>query len=455
MTYVRDTIAAVATPPGFGAVGIVRLSGPQAPEIARTMAGSLPDARQAKFARFVDAAGVPIDEGLILYFPAPHSFTGEHVVEFQGHGGPVVMDLLLARCLGLGARAARPGEFSERAFLNGKLDLTQAEAVADLIASGSVAAVRAAGASLRGEFSHRVDSLVEALTELRAYTEAALDFPDEEIDFLSSGDVAGRIADLITRIDALMATADQGRLLSEGMTVVIAGPPNAGKSSLLNRLAGEETAIVSDIPGTTRDVLKTQILIDGMPVHVVDTAGLRASDDQIEREGIRRARSAAASADALLWVTDDRLDAGDPVDYLAEMAVTIPDGSPMLWVRNKIDLTGTPPGPVSGFAANRQVLGVSARSGAGLEVLRQELRSVVGKGGSDAGIFSARRRHMDALARARRHLIAGRRQLDTAAAGELVAEELKLAQQHLGEITGKVTSDDLLGKIFSSFCIGK
>lgn len=445
-----DTIAAVATAPGQGGVGIVRLSGVAVPDIARALFGRLPTPRYAALRRFCAADGTVIDQGLALYFPAPDSFTGEHVLELHGHGGPVVLDLLLARVLALGARPARAGEFSERAFLNGKLDLAQAEAVADLIAADTVQAARAAAGSLQGELSRRVHELVEALTILRMYVEAAIDFPDEEIDFLSDRVVAEQLAAIGARFDALQAGARQGCLLREGMTVVIAGRPNAGKSSLLNALAGQDSAIVTDIPGTTRDLLRERVQIDGLPLHVVDTAGLRDSVDPVEQEGIRRAWQAIAGADRLLLVVDDCVGWGEEEDAIMGR---LPESLARTVVHNKIDLSGRSPG-VQGEPADPRVY-LSLRSGEGLQALRDHLKSVVGYRASTQGIFMARRRHLDALIRARGHVDEGRRQLEANRAGELLAEELRQAQQVLGEITGEFTSDDLLGRIFSSFCIGK
>ncbi len=446
-----DTIAAVATPPGRGGVGIVRISGPAVPEIARTLLGRLPEPRHAEFHRFRDAGGQVIDEGLALYFPAPRSFTGEDVLELHGHGGPVVMDLLLQRVLALGARAARPGEFSERAFLNGKLDLAQAEAIADLIDSGTAQAARAALRSLEGEFSHRIQALVEALIELRVYVEAAIDFPEEEVDFLAEPEVGQRLTALEQAFDAVQGAARQGRLLREGMTLVIAGRPNAGKSSLLNALAGRESAIVTEIPGTTRDLLREHVQIDGMPLHLIDTAGLRETADVVEREGVKRAWAEIERADRILLVIDDR-------EGLAEedrgILARLPEGVPVTLVYNKIDLTGRSPGPAEG-EDDRPALGLSARTGAGLDALREHLKAVMGYAGAEEDGFIARRRHLDALARARAHLDAGREALRSQRAGELLAEELRLAQQALGEITGEFTPDDLLGRIFSTFCIGK
>ncbi len=445
-----DTITALATPPGRGGIGIVRLSGPESSDIAATLLGTCPPAREAVLRPFRGADGQPLDFGLALFFPGPASFTGEDVLELHGHGGPVVLDQLLARTLELGARLARPGEFSERAFLNGKLDLAQAEAIADLIASGSEAAARSALRSLQGAFSARVESLVERLTALRTYVEAAIDFPDEEIDFLTDGHVALGLAELAGELEAVNTAAVRGRRLHDGLTVVIAGPPNAGKSSLLNRFAGQDSAIVTDVPGTTRDLLREYVQLDGLPLHLVDTAGLRDSDDAVEREGIRRAREALERADRALLVLDDS--APDPATEQA-LVEALPNGLPVTVVRNKIDLSGRAPGCGSG--PHGAELGLSLKSGDGFEALRDHLKEVSGYSGTESGDFMARRRHLDALAKAGEAVDQAREQLAEAAAGELVAEELRLAQRALGEITGAVTSDDLLGRIFAEFCIGK
>lgn len=445
-----DTIAAVATPPGKGGIGVIRVSGPAVPAIAATLLGGLPAPRQAILRRFRSGDGEVIDEGIALYFPAPHSFTGEDVLELQGHGGPVVMDLLLARVLELGARPARPGEFSERAFLNDKLDLAQAEAIADLIASDTAAAARAALRSLQGEFSRRVHGLVEGLIELRMHVEAAIDFPEEEIDFLADGMIAARLGELRERLSALRVAAGQGRLLRDGMTVVIAGRPNAGKSSLLNHLAGREAAIVTAIPGTTRDVLREHVSIDGMPLHVIDTAGLRDSDDPVEREGIRRAWAEIGAADRILMVVDDRLGLTAEDERLRKR---LPANTPVTVLYNKIDLSGRSPLLRDG-AWGTEIL-LSAKTEAGLDLLREHLKSCVGYRGGGEGTFMARRRHLEALERATAALERAAEQLDVYRAGELVAEELREAQNALSEITGEFTSNELLSRIFSSFCIGK
>jgi tRNA modification GTPase len=429
----------------------VRISGPGVADIARELIGELPSPRLATQRGFRGRSGELLDAGLALYFPAPHSFTGEDVLELHGHGGPVVMDLLVQRALELGARAARPGEFSERAFLNDKLDLAQAEAIADLIDSGSAQAARAALRSLQGEFSAMVNGLTEAVIELRTYVEAAIDFPEEEIDFLADAELGQRLERVLEHFEAVAAAARQGQILRDGMSVVIAGAPNAGKSSLLNRLAGYDAAIVTDIPGTTRDVLHERIDIDGMPLHVVDTAGLREGSDAVEAEGIRRARAAITRADRILFVVDG---ATDPEASAFEREhLRLPAEVPVTVVFNKADLAGREPGVNSRSTPPR--IWLSALTGNGLGLLRRHLKECMGFAAAEAGTISARRRHLDALARARRHVDTGREQLLNRRAGELLAEELRQAQAALGEITGAFTSDDLLGRIFSTFCIGK
>jgi tRNA modification GTPase len=444
------TIAAIATPPGRGGIGIVRLSGPRAAAIASDLFGDLPQPRSAALRIFRDAAGEMIDGGIALYFPAPNSFTGEDVVELHGHGGPVVMDMLLARCLELGAKLAEPGEFSRRAFLNDKIDLTQAEAIADLIDSGSVEAARAATRSLQGEFSAAIHSLTDAVIETRMHVEAAIDFPEEEIDFLADTALRERIDRALELCTQISAKAKQGALLREGMTVVIAGRPNAGKSSLLNALAGYAAAIVTDIPGTTRDVLRERIDIDGMPLHIADTAGLREGADIVEAEGIRRAHEEMARADRILYVIDATRALDD--EAITQETSVLPANVPITWVFNKVDLAGGRT-RVEQFQPARVYL--SAVTGEGMDLLRTHLKECMGFLGADAGTISARRRHLDALARAQRHLKEAAKQLIEHRAGELMAEELRQAQQALAEITGEFTSDDLLGRIFSSFCIGK
>jgi len=446
----QDTIVANATPPGRGGVGIVRVCGAGARALAEAIMGKLPPPRYAALACFRDAARRPIDHGIALFFPAPHSFTGEDTIELHGHGGPVVLDMLVKRCMELGARLARPGEFSERAFLNGKLDLAQAEAVADLIESSSETAARSAMRSLEGEFSRHVHGIVDALIELRMYVEAAIDFPEDEIDFLADARIQDALNDIASRIDHVMASAEQGCLLRDGMTVVLAGRPNAGKSSLLNALVERESAIVSTTPGTTRDVLREHIQIDGMPVHVIDTAGLRESRDEIESEGVRRAQQAIGRADRVLLIVDD---SQTDVDDLNAVSGYVPEGLPYTLVLNKIDLSGRPEGLTeTGRGAQ---IALSVKTGDGLSTLRDHLKACMGFRVAGEGTFMARRRHLEAIARARQQLQVGQAQLAQRRAGELLAEELRLAQQSLGEITGEFSSNDLLGQIFSRFCIGK
>jgi tRNA modification GTPase len=444
-----DTIVAVASPAGRGAIGVIRVSGPQVPQIADGILGALPSPRRAQFSKFLDARGRSLDEGLALYFPSPASYTGEHVLELQGHGGALVVDMLLKRLLELGCRMARPGEFSERAYLNGKMDIAQAEAIADLIDAGTTAAARAAVRSMQGEFSARVADLKDRITALRTYVEAAIDFPDEEVDFLSGDALRGRLAAVFGAFDSITAAARQGALLREGLHVVIAGKPNAGKSSLLNKLAQDEVAIVTDVPGTTRDVLRRQVHFDGLPVNLIDTAGLRKAVDVVEAEGVRRARSEIAKADRVLYV----LDAAGPSDA-AELE-QLPAEVPVTLIFNKIDLSGTSPRFEAGDAAGPPRVYLSALNGAGLDLLRAHLKDSVGYQDSESGAFSARRRHLDALRRARGHAQDAADVLNDTRAFELFAEDLRLAQQALGEITGEFTSEDLLGEIFSSFCIGK
>jgi len=446
----RDTIAAIATPPGIGGIGIVRVSGPSVPKIACALLGHLPVARYAHFSRFRSVDGSTLDQGLALYFPSPHSFTGEHVLELHGHGGPVVLDTLLQAVFAHGARPAHPGEFSERAFLNGKLDLAQAEAVADLIESASVEAARAALRSLEGEFSKRVQAITDQLIALRLHIEAALDFPEEEINFLADENLSTQAQQLTDQINALRAATRQGQLLHDGMTVVLAGRPNAGKSSLLNALTQRDSAIVSAVPGTTRDVLRERIQIDGLPLHVLDTAGLRESTDAIESEGVRRAHAAMQRADRVLLVIDDSEEVESGVQALLAQ---LPGNVRVTLVRNKIDRSGRAPGLVA-LIAGRAEMAISAQDGRGLDALRAHLKECMGFQVVGEGTFSARRRHLEAIESARVHLSAALVQLKVQR-GELAAEELRHAQQALDEITGKFTSDDLLGRIFSSFCIGK
>ncbi|OAT28624.1 tRNA uridine-5-carboxymethylaminomethyl(34) synthesis GTPase MnmE [Proteus myxofaciens] len=450
-----DTIVAQATPPGRGGVGILRVSGSKAADVAQAILGKLPKPRYADYLPFLNDDNSVLDQGIALFFPNPHSFTGEDVLELQGHGGPVILDLLLKRILQIpGVRIANPGEFSERAFLNDKLDLAQAEAIADLIDASSEQAARSAINSLQGAFSSHITGMVESLINLRIYVEAAIDFPDEEIDFLSDGVIEGKLNTVIAELDDVRAQARQGSLLREGMKVVIAGRPNAGKSSLLNALAGREAAIVTDIAGTTRDVLREHIHIDGMPLHIIDTAGLREASDEVERIGIERAWQEIEQADRVLFMVDSTTtQATAPEDIWPEFMARLPSTLPVTVIRNKSDLTGENVEITE--QNNYPMIRLSARDGMGIELLRDHLKEAMGFNSNTEGGFLARRRHLQALNTAAEHLQQGYEQLVYAKSGELLAEELRLAQQSLSEITGEFTSDDLLGRIFSSFCIGK
>ena len=460
MTLARleeDTIVAIATAPGQGGVGIVRLSGPRTFDItARLTADASLLPRYATRISVYDTNNELLDDGLAVAFPGPHSFTGEDVVELHCHGGPVLLDLVVQAACHAGARVAMAGEFSQRAFLNDKIDLAQAEAIADLISSTTAAAARNATRSLTGVFSAKINELVDAVIRLRVYVEASIDFPEEEVDFLAEGDVDARLVNLLERVDAVTSAARQGSRIREGMNLVIAGAPNAGKSSLLNRLAGRDSAIVTEIPGTTRDLLRENIEINGLPLHVVDTAGLRNGADAVEREGIRRALSEISEADRVLLVVDDTalpdhvdIDTLWPGDILSP-----PAGTEITLIRNKCDLSDRAPGIRETVKGTEVTL--CARSGAGMETLREHLRQMAGLDASTAETsFSARRRHLDALQRARHYLVTALDQLRYSGAGELVAEDLRCCQEHLGDITGRVTSDQLLGEIFGSFCIGK
>ncbi|MDX1799614.1 MAG: tRNA uridine-5-carboxymethylaminomethyl(34) synthesis GTPase MnmE [Marinobacter sp.] len=449
-----DTIAAITTAPGRAGVGMVRVSGPRARTIAEQILGFAPRPRYAHYGPFRDADGTVLDEGIGLFFPNPHSFTGEDVFELQGHGGTVILDLLLRAVCEQGARLARPGEFSERAFLNDKLDLAQAEAIADLIESSSEQAARCAVRSLQGAFSQRIDALVEALTHLRIYVEAAIDFPEEEIDFLADGKVAADLQGIRADLDTIQREAQQGTILRDGMSVVIAGRPNAGKSSLLNALAGREAAIVTAIEGTTRDVLREHIHIDGMPLHIIDTAGLRDSPDEVEQIGIARAWEEIRQADRILLMVDATTTAEtEPHRLWPDFIDQLPASAPVTVIRNKVDLSGEQVGFTEADPA--PVLRLAARSGEGLELLRDHLKTCMGYASTTEGGFLARRRHLVALEKAAGSLQDGQAQLDGFGAGELLAEDLRMAADALGEITGTMTPDDLLGKIFSSFCIGK
>ncbi|MGR5066128.1 tRNA uridine-5-carboxymethylaminomethyl(34) synthesis GTPase MnmE [Photobacterium sp. DNB22_13_2] len=455
MTEHTDTIVAQATPPGRGGVGIIRVSGPKAKEVTLAVAGRELKPRYAEYLSFKNEDGTALDQGIALFFKGPNSFTGEDVLELQGHGGPVLMDMMIRRILEVdGIRAARPGEFSERAFMNDKLDLAQAEAIADLIDASSEEAAKSAFKSLQGAFSARVNELVEALIHLRIYVEAAIDFPEEEIDFLSDGKVSGDLNGIISRLDAVRREANQGAIMREGMKVVIAGRPNAGKSSLLNALSGKDSAIVTDIAGTTRDVLREHIHIDGMPLHIIDTAGLREASDEVERIGIERAWEEIQQADRVLFMVDSTTtDATDPAEIWPEFVERLPQGLGITVIRNKAELTGENTGIC--HVNNPTLIRLSARTGEGVDPLREHLKECMGFAGTTEGGFMARRRHLDALERAANNLETGKEQLEGFMAGEILAEELRLAQQHLSEITGEFTSDDLLGRIFTSFCIGK
>lgn len=451
----KDTIVAQATPIGRGGVGILRVSGPLASKVAEAVLGKTLTPRMANYLPFKDSNGETLDQGIALFFKAPNSFTGEDVLELQGHGGQVILDILLKRILEVeGVRIARAGEFSEQAFLNDKLDLAQAEAIADLIDATSEQAARSALKSLQGEFSNKINQLVDSVIYLRTYVEAAIDFPDEEIDFLADGKIEGHLNDIIQQLNGVRQEAKQGAILREGMKVVIAGRPNAGKSSLLNALAGREAAIVTDIAGTTRDVLREHIHIDGMPLHIIDTAGLREASDEVERIGIARAWEEIAQADQVLLMIDSTEQKVD--DFKAEWAeflAKLPPNMPVTVIRNKVDLSGEAEGLEQ--LENFTLIRLSAQTKVGVDLLREHLKKSMGYQSSTEGGFLARRRHLQALEEAAEHLARGHVQLTQFFAGELLAEELRMVQNALSEITGQFTSDDLLGNIFSSFCIGK
>ncbi|STP05794.1 tRNA uridine-5-carboxymethylaminomethyl(34) synthesis GTPase MnmE [Haemophilus parainfluenzae] len=451
----KETIVAQATAPGRGGIGILRVSGPKAVEVAQEVLGKCPKPRMADYLPFKDADGTVLDQGIALYFKSPNSFTGEDVLELQGHGGQVVLDLLLKRILQLdGVRLARPGEFSEQAFLNDKLDLAQAEAIADLIDATSEQAARSALKSLQGEFSNKVNQLVDSVIYLRTYVEASIDFPDEEIDFLADGKIEAKLREIITQLDLVRNEAKQGSILREGMKVVIAGRPNAGKSSLLNALAGREAAIVTDIAGTTRDVLREHIHIDGMPLHIIDTAGLREATDEVERIGISRAWTEIEQADRIILMLDSSDPDSQNIEKVrSEFLSKLPNNMPVTIVRNKVDLSGEAVGLKEENGTTTVCL--SAQTHQGVDLLREHLKQAMGFQTGMEGGFLARRRHLDALEKAAEHLQIGLVQLTEFHAGELLAEELRLVQANLSEITGQFTSDDLLGNIFSSFCIGK
>ncbi|HHF4938107.1 TPA: tRNA uridine-5-carboxymethylaminomethyl(34) synthesis GTPase MnmE [Haemophilus influenzae] len=451
----KETIVAQATAPGRGGIGILRVSGPLATKVAQAILGKCPKPRMADYLPFKDADGTILDQGIALYFKSPNSFTGEDVLELQGHGGQVVLDLLLKRILQIdGIRLARPGEFSEQAFLNDKLDLAQAEAIADLIDATSEQAVRSALKSLQGEFSKKVNALVDSVIYLRTYVEASIDFPDEEIDFLADGKIEANLRGIINQLEDVRSEAKQGSILREGMKVVIAGRPNAGKSSLLNALAGHEAAIVTDIAGTTRDVLREHIHIDGMPLHIIDTAGLRDATDEVERIGISRAWTEIEQADRIILMLDSSdPESADLSKVRSEFLAKLPSTLPVTIVRNKIDLNGEQASESE--QGGYQIISLSAQTHDGVQLLREHLKQAMGFQTGMEGGFLARRRHLDALDKAAEHLQIGLVQLTKFHAGELLAEELRLVQSYLSEITGQFTSDDLLGNIFSSFCIGK
>ncbi|MEH6589359.1 MAG: tRNA uridine-5-carboxymethylaminomethyl(34) synthesis GTPase MnmE [Halioglobus sp.] len=453
-----DTIVAIATAPGRGGIGIIRLSGSQASAIAERVCNRQLTPRYAQFTDFKDTSNSNLDSGIAIYFPGPGSFTGEDVVELQAHGGPIILDLIMRECITLGARNARPGEFSERAFLNNKMDLSQAEAIADLINSNTEQAARNATRSLQGEFSNKIHALVQSVTALRVYVEAAIDFPEEEIDFIGDGIVRERLISIIDQLESVQRRARQGSLIREGMKLVITGKPNAGKSSLLNAMSGQNRAIVTSIEGTTRDILHEHINIDGMPVNIVDTAGLRTSDDEIEQEGIRRAYQEMCSADRILLIIDNSEQPISDLNLSELLPLSLDDDRsianiPVTVIHNKCDLDGIP--PKLDNTSDNPIIYLSAKTGDGIELLFNHLKQLMGYENNTEGQFSARRRHLNALNESRGFLDAGLAQLDGDGAGELLAEDLRHCQNSLGDITGVITSDELLGEIFSNFCIGK
>ena len=465
-TYYEETIAAQATAPGRGGVGIIRISGPEAVNAAITILGKVPEIRKAEYLPFQDKNNQTIDQGIAIFFKAPNSFTGEDVLELQGHGGPVILDMILKEILAIDKiRMAKPGEFSEQAFLNDKLDLTQAEAIADLINSSSEQAARCALQSLQGNFSKLVNEMVENIIHLRMYVEAAIDFPEEEIDFLADKKIVNDLKTIITKVEIVRQQAQQGSIIREGMRVVIAGRPNAGKSSLLNALSGKETAIVTDIAGTTRDVLTEQIHLDGMPLHIIDTAGLRESTDKVEKIGIERAWQEIFQADRVLLMVDATDHNSVESDELTikkdwpEFFEKLPDNIGLTIIRNKADIshimTGYKEVKDSTSTSIHSIVTLSAKTGKGVDSLKEHLKKIMGYQGSTEGGFMARRRHLIALENTHEHLKTGLEQLESYVAGEILAEELRICQQELDQITGEFTSDDLLGNIFSSFCIGK
>jgi len=447
ITNSSDTIAAIATASGAGGIGVVRVSGPLSQAIAVSVLGHCPKPRHAAYLDFQQADGDLIDRGIAIFYPNPHSYTGEDVLELQGHGGTALMQILLARCIALGARQAEPGEFTRRAYLNDKMDLAQAEAVADVINAATVEAAKSAVRSLSGEFSQHINTLLLKLIDLRMYVEACLDFPEEEIDFITQGRVADKLDAIIDELAFVFAKAKQGSLLREGINVVLVGQPNVGKSSLMNQLAGEEVAIVTSIAGTTRDTIKNAIQINGVPLHVIDTAGLRETDDEVEKFGIARTWRAAETANIALLLVDAAHGITSTEKSILER---LPQEIPKIWVHNKIDVTQEP--AIIEEKDKATHVYISAKTGAGLDLLKTHLLKLAGYQNNAEGVFMARARHLSALAQVRGHLDVATNQLNSA---ELVAEELRLAQDALGTITGEFTPDDLLGEIFSRFCIGK
>lgn len=442
-----DTIAAIATASGSGGIGVVRVSGPAAQSIATEILGHCPKPRFAAYLPFLDADGQLIDRGIAIYYAAPNSYTGEDVLELQAHGGPALMQILLSRCLSLGARQAAPGEFTRRAYLNDKMDLAQAEAVADVINAATTEAAKSAMRSLSGEFSNRINQLLTRLIELRMYVEACLDFPEEEIDFITQGNVEQKIKDIVTALQKIYGEAKQGNLLREGMTVVLVGQPNVGKSSLINQLAAEEVAIVTSIAGTTRDTIKSSIQINGIPLHVVDTAGLRETEDEIERFGIARTWRALENANIALLLLDSTHGITEMEKSIIER---LPKDLPKIWVHNKIDLSSKAP---SAETIDQELhIYLSAKIGLGIDLLREHLLKLIGWQSTSEGVFMARTRHLEAIKQVEQFLLTG---LVAIEQSEIVAENLRIAQEALNSITGEFTPDDLLGEIFSKFCIGK
>jgi len=446
-TKLPDTIAAIATASGAGGIGVVRVSGPAVQLIAAQVLGSCPAPRHASYLDFKQANGDLIDRGIAIFYPNPHSYTGEDVLELQAHGGTALMQILLARCIALGARQAEPGEFTRRAYLNDKIDLAQAEAVADVINAATIEAAKSAVRSLSGEFSQRINALLLKLIDLRMFVEACLDFPEEEIDFITQGRVAEKLASIITELNSIFSKAKQGSLLREGINVVLVGQPNVGKSSLMNQLAGEEIAIVTSIAGTTRDTIKNAIQINGVPLHVIDTAGLRETDDEVEKFGIARTWQAAESANIALLLVDA---AHGITETEKSILARLPQEIRKIWVHNKIDVANEL--PLAKEINGAMHIYLSAKTGAGLELLKSHLLKLAGYENNSEGVFMARARHLEALLKVERHLSIAGQQIKSA---ELLAEELRIAQAALGSITGEFTPDDLLGEIFSKFCIGK